>query len=141
MAPVNEAAAQPTRQGTVLLVDDDDETLALHAEYFRRAGYRVETATNGNEALAKALKVRPDAIVLDLVMPHLDGWETAEFLRAYAPTNGTPLVVCTGLGEEGARTKTWALRGAVFCYKPCPPEAIERAVREARSAGVVQPSV
>ncbi len=139
MEDANDSIARAGRHGTVLLVDDDAEILDLYAAYFRHVGYQVETATNGNEALAMALRVRPDAIVLDLMMPYLDGWEAGEMLRSYATTSDTPLVVCTGMGRDAVRARAWGLRGAVFCHKPCTPEEVERAVREARGDGADRP--
>ena len=64
--------------------------------HFGSVGYEVESATEGNAAIAAALRMRPHAIVLDLAMPDMDGAETLATLRSYPTTMETPVVVWTG---------------------------------------------
>src|SRR5690348_589053 len=59
----------------ILVVDDDDGTLEAIAELLRDAGYRTSTATTGDEALRRLRRGRPDLLLMDLIMPNMDGWE------------------------------------------------------------------
>ena len=68
-------------QDTVLVIDDDNELRGVLAEALSDAGFEVETAENGEVGLKKALEVKPNLILLDLVMPVMDGWEFLERLH------------------------------------------------------------
>jgi signal transduction histidine kinase/CheY-like chemotaxis protein len=83
-------------QHTVLVVDDDPEILSLHSRLVEQAGYRVALARTGREALAAVQSVRPDLILLDLMMPEMDGFEVLEQLRRHEATRGIPVIVITG---------------------------------------------
>ncbi len=91
-------SAAPTRNTTptVLLVDDDADLLALIAMRIESAGYRVELADSGEQALAKVAEQRPDLVVTDLRMPGMDGLSLFERLRRHAPT--LPVIVLTAHG-------------------------------------------
>jgi two-component system, cell cycle response regulator DivK len=84
----------------VLVIDDYEEARGIYAEHFTRADCLVETASDGNEGIAIALRMRPHVIVLDLTMPGLDGWETARVLRAYPTTATVPIVAVTAVDDE-----------------------------------------
>ena len=106
----------------VLIVDDVEDNREMYAEYLRFAGFEVATAANGEEGLEQALANPPDAVVLDLTMPRLDGWALAAALRGDDRTRHTQIVVLSGHAltgtEEGARKA-----GAhSFLTKPCLPE-------------------
>ena len=64
----------------ILIVDDERRLLNLLREYLEQDGYQVETATNGREALFAARDHKPDLIILDLMMPEMDGWERNNFV-------------------------------------------------------------
>src|SRR5262249_39286343 len=81
---------------TVLIVDDDAEILSLHSRIVERAGYRAVTAHNGREALAAVRGVRPDLILLDLMMPEMDGFAVLEALQRHETTRTIPVIVITG---------------------------------------------
>jgi signal transduction histidine kinase/DNA-binding LacI/PurR family transcriptional regulator/CheY-like chemotaxis protein len=83
-------------QPLVLIVDDDPDLLAVHSRTVQEAGYRVTVAHNGREALAAVQQARPDLILLDLVMPALDGFQVLEHLRQQEATRSIPVIVVTG---------------------------------------------
>ncbi len=106
----------------VLVVDDHEDTRHMYAWCLRAAGWYVEEAADGLEALQRALLASPDAIVLDLGLPVLDGVQTIRSLKGEAATHAVPIVVCTG-----ARDGTSAARSAgcdAVLEKPCPPEIV-----------------
>ena len=76
------AARAHCRPPLVLLVDDDEETRELDAIEPARAGFRIDHASNGQEALGKVFIVNPPVVVMDLSMPVLDGWEATRQIRA-----------------------------------------------------------
>ena len=83
--------------GRVLLVEDDDTTRRATREALERAGWAVTEAENGRVALARVAETRPDAILLDLMMPEMDGFEFLDEVRRHAEWRDIPVVVLTAL--------------------------------------------
>jgi signal transduction histidine kinase/DNA-binding response OmpR family regulator len=83
------------KMGRVLVVDDDDDALALVLAMLEESGYEVETARNGREALEVISQNRPDAIVLDLMLPEMDGFEVVHRLNVNADWRNTPVLLLT----------------------------------------------
>ncbi len=86
---------------SVLVVDDDESILDFVREALEDAGYRVETATDGGEALELAARRPPDLILLDMRMPIVDGWEFAERYRQ-SPGPHAPMIVMTAARDAEA---------------------------------------
>jgi CheY-like chemotaxis protein len=106
----------------VLLVDDCPDTRELYAEYLELSGYDVKEASDGIIAIDEAVRVRPDVIVMDMGLPHLDGREAARRLRADGRTCAIPLVVVSGYDADRhpAADCPWD----EYLGKPCPPESL-----------------
>jgi len=81
---------------TILVVDDNLEFKEMMSDYFKDAGYTVETAENGKDGIAKARTVKPDIIFLDVMMPDIGGIEVLRELQGYEETAGIPIMVITG---------------------------------------------
>jgi CheY-like chemotaxis protein len=79
----------------VLTIDDDPMALELASAVLEPAGYTVLTARNGSDGVALACSARPDVVLLDLVMPEVDGFMVVEQLRAHPATSAIPIVVLT----------------------------------------------
>jgi CheY-like chemotaxis protein len=97
----------------ILVVDDDDSIRGLVSEVLRDDGYQVREATNGAEALAVLGTTCPDLIVLDLMMPVMDGWTFVERCRAAAPCGDVPIVVTSAaydLPNTAARLRRLGVR-------------------------------
>ncbi len=94
------AATPPNTKRKVLVVDDEKDIVDLVAYNLGRNGYDTMVATNGNQALEMAKKMSPDLIILDLMLPGLDGTEVARRLKADAQTAQIPIVMLTAKGEE-----------------------------------------
>jgi len=112
----------------VLIVDDEQDTRDFLSEYFAYRGYRVATAENGEEALARAAKLGPDVILMDLFMPVLDGCEAARLLRSHPRTAAIPIIALTAHFEDlgqGARDAGCTL----VLAKPASLPWIEQEVR------------
>jgi CheY-like chemotaxis protein len=108
--------APPTGEaGTLLVIDDDPDMCDLVVRIMGKEGFRVVTASNGEEGLRLASETRPDAIVLDLVMPDLDGWAVLSRLKADPALADIPVTVIS-VAEE--RTKAIAVGAADYLTKP-----------------------
>lgn len=126
------------RKGPLILIVDDDREIVRGLNIrFKSNGYEIATAYDGREGLDTALKARPDAIILDILMPGMDGLTMLSRLRGYERTSTIPTVVLSG--KIGDRTKTEALDlGASCCLdKPCEAGVLLQAVQSAMSP--VQP--
>ena len=88
-----------TRHDIVLIVDDVPDNLSVLHDALDEAGYTVLVATHGEQALQRAAQAQPDIILLDAVMPGMDGFEVARRLKADAHTAYIPVVFMTGLTE------------------------------------------
>jgi len=82
-------------QGKILVVDDDEHDLELTRRVLADEGYEVVTASDGREAVQRARTERPDLIVLDVMMPEQDGWDTCDELRAAEETRSMLIVFLT----------------------------------------------
>ncbi len=100
---------------TVLLVDDDQTLLELLADHVRMAGYRPLITNNGTHALQQAAKENPDLIVLDVMMPGMDGWEVCRQLRE---NSSVPIIMLTAKGGEFDKLRGFRLGVDDYVTKP-----------------------
>ncbi|MGH7435411.1 MAG: response regulator [Polyangiaceae bacterium] len=112
-----------------LLVDDDQSTREMYAWCLLAAGWHVETAGDGEEALRIAPLFQPDAIVMDLRLPGIDGLEATRRLKLSSLTRAIPVVGCSGFDLEQSETLSRLAGCEAFVAKPCPPDEL-RAVLE-----------
>ena len=85
---------------TVLVIEDEPDIVELIRYWLEREGYLVMTASDGEQGLAEALERKPDLIVLDLMLPGIDGLEVCRRLREAEATAATPLIMLTARSEE-----------------------------------------
>ena len=111
----------PRTRPLVLLVDDIEDCRDVYGQFLRHTGYEVVEAADGNEALVLATTLAPDAIVMDLWMPHLDGWESIRRLKAQPATASIPVLVLTGDAYAQARTDAEDAGCQAYLVKPCLP--------------------
>jgi DNA-binding response OmpR family regulator len=90
-------------QSKILIVDDNSELLTVLRLGFKEAGFTVRTADNGGDALKKVRSFSPDLILLDLVLPEMDGFAICETLKKDHATTSIPIVVLTGLSSQLSR--------------------------------------
>jgi CheY-like chemotaxis protein len=101
---IADEATVPEAEGpTVLLCDDDESVLEVLGAILTEGGYRVLTAGSGDEAVRRAVDERPDAVLLDILMPGFDGWETLAALRQREETKAIPIVIASVLPREPER--------------------------------------
>lgn len=114
----------------VLVVEDDLHTQCVYGMFFEHRGYRVVFAGTGAEGLRIAGESRPDAILMDLSIPEMDGWAATERLKADPETASIPVIVLTGHESPEARARALAAGCDGILTKPCrPQEALDEILR------------
>jgi CheY-like chemotaxis protein len=112
----------------VLIVEDHKDTREMYATYLASRRALVETASNGTQAIAKATLVAPDAIVMDLGLPLLDGWEATRRLRASLHTSNVPILVLSAHADAASQRQAMDAGATMFLTKPCAPAALWEAL-------------
>lgn len=116
---------RPTR---ILVVDDVRDNRELYAEFLTYRGFEVTTAADGAEALRSVAEHPPDAIVMDLALPILDGWEATRTLKGNRATRHIPIVAVTGHVEPTHQQRAIDAGCDLFLSKPHLPDDVERAI-------------
>jgi two-component system alkaline phosphatase synthesis response regulator PhoP len=106
---------------TILIVDDKRNVQAFLKELLSELGFRVVTATDGREALFVARHEKPDLILLDIMMPHMDGYE---FIQVYRKESDTPIILLTALLEESDKVLGLELGADDYITKPFGPREL-----------------
>src|ERR1043166_5944706 len=126
----------------ILVVDDEPDAVELVAFNVKAAGYEVVTASNGEEALTKARTLLPRLIVLDLMLPEVDGMEVCKVLRRDPRTRGIPIIMLTAKAGEIDRVLGLELGADDYVTKPFSPrELVLRIKRLLRSAAAKEEAV
>lgn len=108
----------------ILLVDDNKHLLGLLRLNLKGQGFSIATAANGIDAIQKAVSLAPDLILLDLLLPGLDGFAVCETLRKHPITALTPIIIMTGMSGEFTRFAGFESGGTDFMAKPVSPKAL-----------------
>ena len=132
-------------RGSILIVDDEPTIADIVARYLTRAGYRTRVAHDGAEAVAAAENARPDLVVLDLMLPGIDGLEVMRRLREH-DTERIAVILLTAKGEESDRVTGLRLGADDYVVKPFSPaelvarvDAVLRRIdRPAEPEGVIE---
>jgi two-component system response regulator ResD len=110
---------------TILLVDDDEQIRELLVMYFSKDGYAVVEATNGIDAIQQVEQEKPDIILLDIMLPLLNGFEVCRQVRMYSRV---PIVLMTALAERDSRPLGLELGANELISKPFSPRDVVRRV-------------
>jgi two-component system sensor histidine kinase/response regulator len=121
----------PKSLGTVLVVDDQEIALLMLSETLRSFGYGVITASNGQMALDRAIQSQPQAVLLDVVMPDLDGFTVCQRLKQHPETGSIPVLIVTALSDSASRMRGIEAGADDFLSKPIDPDEIRLRVRNA----------
>lgn len=116
----------------VLAVDDDPDTLQLLKITLEHEGYLVDTANDGLECLEAIEAQRPDAIILDMMMPNMNGAEVARTLKQHSSHSLIPIIVLTALSDKKyQKAALWELGVDFYVVKPVDPADLLDKIREA----------
>jgi len=116
----------------ILIVDDSADASESLAVFFRNVGHDVTCVPNGRDALTSVLSNVPDVILLDLMLPEMDGPSFLEVVRSYLRIQGLPVVVLTGLTDSPMIDRVQALKvNSVLVKGKATPDEILKAIEEA----------
>jgi len=113
----------------ILAVDDERHIVRLIQVNLERAGYQVATAFDGSEALKKVEAEKPDLIVLDVMMPRMDGFEVLKRLQANPDTRGIPVIMLTAKAQDADVFRGWSSGVSAYLTKPFNPLELVTFVR------------
>jgi DNA-binding response OmpR family regulator len=111
----------------VLVIEDDLDARQIYSEYLRAKGWTVFTAADGRSGLNKTMELTPDAVVLDLAMPKVDGWTVLKQLRESSMTAQIPIVIISAMAD--ARDAALQAGCDAYLAKPCPPDVLHLQLR------------
>lgn len=123
---------------SILTVDDERDVTDLIAFHLRKAGYDVRTAATGREALDRIQEKVPDLVLLDLMLPDIDGFGVCEILRRQPATATLPVVMLTAWATLDARHLGFELGALEYLTKPFSPRELVQRV-QALTAGALKP--
>ena len=112
---------------TILLIEDDPFLIDIYTTKLKESGFKVEVATNGEEGIIKAQETKPNLIVLDIVLPQIDGWEILKEIKANPNLKKIPVVILSNLGQKSEVEKGIKLGTVKYLIKAhfTPSEVIE----------------
>ncbi len=113
----------------ILIIDDDLDTLRLVGLMLQRQGYHISAATNGSQGLKKALEERPDLILLDVMMPDMDGYEVTRRLRKNPATSSTPILMFTAKTQLDDKVTGFEVGADDYLTKPTHPTELQAHVK------------
>jgi DNA-binding response OmpR family regulator len=111
-------------QRTVLIIEDEKLIIVSTQMVLEAAGFRVESATNGEDGITQARALTPDLILLDVMMPGIDGWETLTRLKHDSGTSGVPVVIFTAREHSRGHQKSAEMGAADYFRKPFEPDEL-----------------
>jgi two-component system, OmpR family, alkaline phosphatase synthesis response regulator PhoP len=117
------------RRKKLLVVEDQPELLDLFRLEFKEEGFATATATNGLDAVRKARSILPDLILLDVMLPELDGFAVCEILRRDLSTRHIPIIMVTGLPGELPRCAGIESGATEFVTKPVTPAELVHRIK------------
>jgi DNA-binding response OmpR family regulator len=127
--PESRDIAVASRLGKVLIVEDEQDVAELIRFNLAREGYDVRVALNGTEALRQAREFHPEVILLDIMVPQLNGWEVCRRLKQEPETHTVPVIMVTGRVEEGDKVLGFELGADDYVTKPFSPRELVARVR------------
>ena len=118
------------RRRKVLVVDDEADVLLLCRVNLEFEGYEVVEAADGEEAMEKVAAEQPDVVLLDVMMPKMDGWQVLAALKANPATMDIPVVMLTAKVQDQDQIRGWSGGAAEYITKPFSPLALSQVLEE-----------
>lgn len=114
----------------ILFVDDEPDILEFMQYSLKKAGYKVFTAKDGEEGITMSKEINPDLIVLDVMMPNMNGLEMCSILKKDEELKCIPILFLTALGDDYLALQAMTAGGAHFITKPVKPSIVINAIGE-----------
>lgn len=114
----------------ILVADDEDDVKVVVQLFLESKGYEILTAYDGLDALDKARKEHPDLILLDLMMPVLDGFDVCKKLKAHPETASIPVVMLSASAQAESKQRGLEAGAVDYIIKPFQPEALDKLIHE-----------
>jgi CheY-like chemotaxis protein len=124
---------------SVLLVEDDPDTRLIYGTILRSAGYEVVEARDGREGVSAAHAHHPDVIIMNLVLPEVDGISASTMIKGDAGTSSIPIIVCTAFLQAEGDLIAQEAGCDVYLEKPCSPTRLVEEVRRMIGDEVPEP--
>jgi len=118
------------KKAKILVVDDEVNITQILEFSMGAEGYEVITASNGEEAIDKARKEQPDLIILDIMMPRIDGYEACRILKANPLTKNIPVVLLTAKGRDVDKRLGYEVGATDYIVKPFSPNKLLERINE-----------
>ena len=128
-------AAATRSSGRVLVVEDERDVAELIRYNLTREGYDVVVAGSGGDAIKQAREVQPDLVLLDIMVPQVNGWEVCRRLKQDAETRAIPVIMVTGRVEEGDKVLGFEMGADDYVTKPFSPRELVARVRAVARRG------
>lgn len=123
-------------RGRVLIVEDDDDIRNMYAMWLEDSGFDVIEARDGAEGVFRAVEQRPQAVLMDVAMPRMDGLEATRRLRSFPATANLPILIVSAYATRHDRERAFDAGANEFLAKPCDLEVVVSRLREyARERG------
>ena len=123
---------------TILVVDDEEDVLELVKYNLEKNGYRVTTASTGEEAISKARSIVPNLVLLDLMLPGIDGLEVCKQLKSNPKTEQVPVIMLTAKGEESDVVVGLEVGADDYITKPFSPKVLIARIRRILHRSIAQ---
>ncbi len=114
----------------VLIVDDNQDAIHILSAVLKRGGYTVSIAKNGAEAIEKVHQEHPALVLLDIMMPKMDGFEVCQEIKGNAETSGIPILMITARKDPESRKRGLEVGASEYLVKPIHPAEVLRKVQE-----------
>lgn len=111
----------------ILLVEDDPFLIDIYGTKFKESGFELEIVSDGSEVISKAKEMKPDVVVLDIVLPQMDGWEVLKGLREEESLKDLKIIILSNLGQKEEVEKGIAMGAISYLIKAhyTPSEVVE----------------
>jgi len=129
------AIRSPARLGRILVVEDEQDVAELVRYHLSKEGYDVRVSSNGADALRQVREVRPELVLLDIMVPQLNGWEVCRRLKQDVQTRGISVIMVTGRVEEGDKVLGFEMGADDYVTKPFSPRELLARVRAVTRRG------
>ena len=117
-------------QKRVLVVDDEPDVLLLCRVNLEFEGYEVSTAPDGEAGLAACRELKPDVVLLDVMMPKMDGWQVLETIKADDELKHIPVVMLTAKVQDEDQIRGWSAGAAEYITKPFSPLSLSQVISD-----------